>query len=281
MRPITLTFNGCRSYVEQQIIDFTGKQFVAIVGDTGSGKSTVLDAICYALYNRCSWHGGSVSDLVAHGGDGTLSVELTFEVATKIWRVERSTTPRAAAPVHKLVSVDAGTVVATGANAVTAHIRRITGLDYDTFLRAVILPQGRFHELLRMGDTDRAKILRSLLGLDQLTAVREHARTLHTGLALRLSQYREQRLLFLNDPDKILTEAIERQRVARLRLDILQAAQAAIAAANTTASNAADRATELGKAKERLTQAIPDQPEARYQAMLAAITNITDRQQDI
>ncbi|SCG78080.1 AAA family ATPase [Micromonospora inositola] len=280
MKPLELTFTGLRSYVEPQTVDFTGKTFIAILGDTGSGKSTLLDAMCYGLYNRCSWYGGSVSDLIAHSGDGTLSVAFTFQASTTVWRVERSTSARGAA-LHRLTDVDAGTVVATGAGAVTTQVRRIIGLDYDTFLRSVILPQGRFQELLRMRDRDRSTILKSLLGLDQLSAVREHALTLHTRLARRLGQYRERRVEFMRDPVATIREATERQRAAQERLGLLQAAQHAVAKAAEAASAARARHAALDKARARLVDATPADAAAKYQALLALAGDIASRREQV
>ncbi|MEV4813309.1 SMC family ATPase [Micromonospora avicenniae] len=278
MKPHTLTFAGIRSYPEQQTIDFTGKNFVAIVGDTGSGKSTVLDAICYALYNRCSWNSGSVSDLISDSGNGSVSVAFTFAVGNQVWRVERSTGPRGAA-VHKIVAEKSGTIVATGAKEVNKQIRRIVGLNYETFLRAVVLPQGRFAELLRMKDADRTKILTSVLGLDQLTAVREHAQALHTRLATRLADYEKRRAAFLPDPAKTLAEASDRRLAAQKRLDELEAARKAISQAAATASEAGKRRDAYEKMRKRLLSAIPDRTEPRYQALKDADVDITTRRQ--
>ncbi|GAA2391947.1 SMC family ATPase [Dactylosporangium salmoneum] len=280
MKPLQLTFAGLRSYVERQSVDFTGKTFIAILGDTGAGKSTLLDAMCYSLYNRCSWAGGSVSDLISHSGDGTLSVAFTFQAGTKVWRIERSTSTRSAA-LHKLIDADAGTVVATGASAVTAHVRRIIGLDYDTFLRSVILPQGRFQELLRMGDRDRTGILKSLLGLDQLSSVREHAVTLHSRLSRRLGDYRERRAAFLPDPAATILEAAERQQIAQIRLNTLQTAQSAVAKAAEARANASVRHAAVAKARGRLTDATPADVAATYQTLLAAVEDIAARRTQI
>ncbi|GAA0903550.1 AAA family ATPase [Virgisporangium aurantiacum] len=280
MRPLELTFAGLRSYVEPQTIDFTGKTFIAILGDTGSGKSTVLDAMCYGLYNRCSWYGGSVSDLIAHSGDGTLRVAFTFRADNTTWRVERSTGAHGAA-VHRLTDLDADAVVATGAGAVTAQVRRIIGLDYDTFLRSVILPQGRFQELLRMRDRDRTGILKSLLGLDQLGTVREHALTLHSRLVRRLGEYRERRATFLPDPAATIREATELQRAAHERLGLLQAAQHAVAKAAEAASTARVRRACLDEARTRLTDATPANVTAKYQVLVAAASDIAIRREQV
>ena len=56
MRPLQLSFSGIRSYPGAVgPLDFTGKSLVAIIGDTGAGKSTILEAITLALYGNCTW----------------------------------------------------------------------------------------------------------------------------------------------------------------------------------------------------------------------------------
>ena len=58
MRPLKLTLDGLRSYWGgAQTVDFTDRTLVAIVGDTGAGKSSLLEAITYALYGRSTWVG--------------------------------------------------------------------------------------------------------------------------------------------------------------------------------------------------------------------------------
>ena len=281
MKPLHLAFNGLRSYVAPQSIDFTGKQFIAVLGDTGAGKSTILDAICYALYNRCSWASGTVTDLIAHGGDGTLSVAFTFHAGGQTWLVERSTSGNNAAPVHKLTAAGTGTVTATGSTNVSTAIRRILGLTYDTFLRSVILPQNRFQELLRMGKSERSSTLKSLLGLDQLTAVREHAITLHTRLAPRLADYREHRATFLPDPAATISAASQRQSTAQKRLDQLQAAQRDIARARQIAVQASIRREKFNTTRDRLNDAVPPNVHGRYQDILAAATDIASRREPL
>lgn len=63
MKPMTLTLTGFRSYPAQATVDFTGKSLVAVLGDTGAGKSSLLDAIAFALFRKSSWtprnHGNS------------------------------------------------------------------------------------------------------------------------------------------------------------------------------------------------------------------------------
>ncbi|MDG4760323.1 SMC family ATPase [Micromonospora sp. WMMD710] len=273
-----LTFTGIRSYPEQQTIDFTGKNFVAIVGDTGSGKSTVLDAICYALYNRCSWTSGSVSDLISDSGNGSISVDFTFMVNTQVWRVERSTGPRGSA-VHKLFAEDLDSIAATGAKEVNKAIRRIVGLNYETFLRAVVLPQGRFAELLHLKVADRTKALTSVLGLDQLTAVREHAQTLHTQLATRLADYEKRRAAFLPDPAKTLAESSERQLAAQKRLNGLEAARKRISEAAASSAKAGKRRDTYEQMRTRLLSAVPKGVEPRYQGLHTADIDIATRRQ--
>lgn len=255
MRPEKLTLCGLGSYTKEETIDFTGKNFIAIVGDTGAGKSTILEAICYALYNRCTYANTSFP-LIADGGNGTMSVTLTFAVGNRRWQVARSASRDKSTPVQRLTCLDTG-ILTIGAKAVTAEIQRIIGLDYDTFLRAVVLPQGRFQELLRMNDRERAHVLDSVLGLDQLVQVREHAKTLQGRLKDRLAEYRLHRRRFLDDPAAALTAATDQHNAHKQRLQRLEQARRAITGARADQQRAATAASALAAVKETLPAAIP------------------------
>jgi len=78
MRPLQLTVEGLRSYATRQEIDFRDTELMAIVGDRGAGKSSLLEAICFALYGSSSWDARAVKELITHGHD-VMKIELRFQ----------------------------------------------------------------------------------------------------------------------------------------------------------------------------------------------------------
>lgn len=155
---------------------------MAIVGDTGAGKSSILEAITYALYNTCTWRADSKA-LIADGVH-TMLVVLDFEGAGQRWRITRSTS-RTASPraVHKLECLSDSSFVALDRESqVNAKIENVVGLDRRTFLIAVLLPQGNFQTLLtEEAPGERAKILKGIFRVTEL----EEAKTIADGLRHR------------------------------------------------------------------------------------------------
>ncbi len=174
MRPIKLEFRGLRSYREATQIDFSDLDLFAIIGDTGAGKSTVIEALSLALYGRKTWSGGSNLEELIADGENTMAIELTFLAEGNEWTVTRSRHRNSSAPINKLECRATGEKV-DGNRLVNERVEELLGLDHSQFVRAVVLPQGRFDELLQSTRTERNKILRSIFGLDDLRRVRDDA----------------------------------------------------------------------------------------------------------
>ncbi|MFJ6862260.1 AAA family ATPase [Streptomyces werraensis] len=178
---MTLTLTGFRSYPAQTTVDFTGRSLVAVLGDTGAGKSSLLDAIAFALFRKSSWDAKEPRQLIADGAQA-MSVELTFVHDGQNWRVHRTmhaTNPNAGR--HHLKNLDTGEET-DGATAVDNRIKTVLQMSYDTFLRVGLLPQGRFDQLLTAAPKERSERLRELFGAESLETVRNlaarHGRTL-------------------------------------------------------------------------------------------------------
>src|SRR5688572_24252066 len=90
MRPMNLKLKGFTSFRDEQEIDFTDLDLFVLWGPTGSGKSSLLDAITYALFGQVDRVGNQVSQLVSHG-QPRLSVVLEFALGSDAYRVTRST----------------------------------------------------------------------------------------------------------------------------------------------------------------------------------------------
>ena len=104
MRPRLLKLAGLRSYRQSTEISFDDLDLFAIIGDTGAGKSTIIEALCLALYGRKTWSGGgNIADLIADGED-LWRVELTFDADGHTWKVTRARRRSKASPVDKLES---------------------------------------------------------------------------------------------------------------------------------------------------------------------------------
>lgn len=168
MRPLKLTMVGLRSYRDKTEIDFTDLSLFALIGDTGAGKSSVIEALCLALYGSTTWSGRNVVELMCDASE-QMAVELVFAAGGDTWTVTRSHR-RTGAPTHKLTSV--GGVRENGADGVNKRVQAVLGLSKDQFLKAVVMPQGRFEELLKASKGQRTDILKGVFRLQNLDAVR-------------------------------------------------------------------------------------------------------------
>lgn len=165
MRPRRLALRGFTAFRSPQEVDFTTLDLFAISGPTGSGKSSLLDAMTYALYGKIERVGTEVGQLIAHGSPA-MAVELDVDVRDATYRIARRT-PRRGSGTATLERVEHGHAVgiASGARDVNAEVRKLIGLDYDAFTRAVLLPQGQFDRFLKGDAATRRRILSDLLDL--------------------------------------------------------------------------------------------------------------------
>ncbi|WP_261305709.1 AAA family ATPase [Paenibacillus andongensis] len=179
MRPIQLQMSGLQSYREMQTIDFS--QLVdagvfGIFGPTGSGKSSILDAITLSLYGKVERASGGTQAIMNHA-EQTLFVSFTFELTnaagTERYRVERQFKRGAELSINGTISRllhIKGTetiVLADKAGEVNQQVQHILGLSMQDFTRAVVLPQGKFAEFLTLTGKDRRQMLQRLFHLEQ------------------------------------------------------------------------------------------------------------------
>lgn len=169
MRPVSLDLAGFTAFRERQELDFEDLDLFAISGPTGSGKSSILDAMTYALYGRVERVGREVGQLVSQGR-AKMSVALVFAVGDERFRITRTTPASGGSTKVLLEQLRDGEWSQAGDGSdrvgpVNARIQELVGLDYDGFTRSVLLPQGKFAEFLVGEASKRREILTDLLGL--------------------------------------------------------------------------------------------------------------------
>lgn len=173
MKPIRLKLRGFLTYKNQIEIDFTklyDKKVFVISGDTGSGKTSIFDAIQYALYGEVS-RGIDVYSLRSdylNENDPYTFVNLTFKVDEKIYEIERIPSQFAkktkenqniknSAILYEITNEKR--IVAEKIGEVNEKIKQIIGLDKNQFSKVMLLAQGEFQEFLKAKSDDRSKIL--------------------------------------------------------------------------------------------------------------------------
>jgi exonuclease SbcC len=179
MRPIRLEIENLRSFKKKRIINFDGLELFAILGDTGAGKTSILEAITYALFNRSTWSGTNVKELISKGA-AAMAVTFAFSVDGDEFTVTRITKDRGI-PQHRLSCPARGIDVASEAD-VKDEVRKALHFDASAFLHTVLLPQGKHAELLTSSGGERNKILGELFRLDEIPRVQEEAK-FHVGQA--------------------------------------------------------------------------------------------------
>jgi len=165
VRPHKLTLEGFTSFRDKLELDFTGLDLFAITGPTGAGKSSLIDAICFALYGQVPRVGDDYKQLISHGAE-RLSVMLEFGVGKERYRIARTARPDKPSQQRlERITVNEAEPLADRVKEMRAEIDRILGLDYDGFTRSVVLPQGQFDAFLKGEPKERRKILVALLSL--------------------------------------------------------------------------------------------------------------------
>jgi DNA repair protein SbcC/Rad50 len=165
VRPLRLELEGFTSFREKAILDLDGLDLFAITGPTGAGKSSLIDAMIFALYGQVPRVGGEYRQLVSHGAE-RLSVRLDFKVGKDDYRVVRAI--RKSGPAQtRLERIRNGRPepLADRVKDISEQVERLLGLDYDAFTRSVVLPQGQFDAFLKGEPKERRKILVALLEL--------------------------------------------------------------------------------------------------------------------
>lgn len=175
MRPIRLELEGFTSYRQRTELDFSGLDLFVITGPTGAGKSSLVDAITYALYGRVPRVGAEIKDCIAQGIE-RMQVAFEFAVGDERYRVFRSTSRRGQAAIQLERYEDGAWVALEGrVREANARMEQLIGLDFEAFTRSVLLPQGQFHQFLAGKPEERRKILTELLRLDVYDRIRSRA----------------------------------------------------------------------------------------------------------
>ena len=250
MRPLSLRIEGLRSFRAQVEIDFGDRDQIAVVGDTGAGKSSILEAMTYALYGKTSFAGQANQELMNDTSDKT-RVVLRFRVSGQEWDVVRTLrrdgkgqVRPSGAQLQLLGKNGEPLEIVEQVRQVNERVEQLIGLDSDAFLRTVVLPQGRFARLLvEDRPADRGKVLRQLWPTEDLEAVGELASRALGAVGQTRVRLEQEAGAHPEDPKAHLAQLRKHAASAQERAD----AAAALEEEASRAFGALEAAIETGK----------------------------------
>lgn len=234
MKPLKLTMSAFGSYAGKNVIDFTGQQGIFLItGDTGAGKTTIFDAITYALYNQTSGgerNGNMMRSQYAQPETETY-VELEFLYRGQTYRVRRNPDYKITktlkngkireqkVPHSVELTLPDGTVFPEKKNATDAKIIEILGLTADQFSQIVMIAQGDFLKLLYTKSDERKMIFSKLFRTDIYWKIQENLRRKSMEMDERIQEndrafeQEKSRIILLPESEELpLDELVERLR---------------------------------------------------------------------
>lgn len=235
MKPLKLTMSAFGSYAGKNVIDFTGQQqgIFLITGDTGAGKTTIFDAITYALYNQTSGgeRNGNMMRSQYAQPEAETYVELEFLYRGQTYHVRRNPDYKITktlkngkireqkVPHSVELTLPDGTVFPEKKNATDAKIIEILGLTADQFSQIVMIAQGDFLKLLYTKSDERKMIFSKLFRTDIYWKIQENLRRKSMEMDERIQEndrafeQEKSRIIPLPESEELpLDELVERLR---------------------------------------------------------------------
>ncbi|MCL6638993.1 MAG: SMC family ATPase [Firmicutes bacterium] len=230
MKPLKLTMSAFGPYAGTQVLDFTelgGRSIFLIHGPTGSGKTTILDAMCFALYGDTSGAERDGKQMRSDHSGPSAPTEITFDfaVGSEKYRIRRSpeqerpkkrgggTTvmpPNATLWKRTGAGDDAeGTVLESGWSKVTEAVEKILGFKSSQFRQVVMLPQGEFRRLLTADSRQRQAILETLFRTEIYRRIEDALKETAADLKRQLEKVAAQKAWVLQEAGAAAPEELE------------------------------------------------------------------------
>jgi DNA repair protein SbcC/Rad50 len=251
MRPVLLDMHGFAAFREPTTVDFRDAEYFALVGPTGSGKSTVIDAMTFALYGSVPrWDDQKVVKLALAPSVNRGTVRLVFDardaryvVARELRRSAKGGVTVRNARLERLDDpagtgqADDGTEVLAADSSVTKAVEELLGLPFDQFCMCVVLPQGDFAEFLHAKPAARQQMLTRLLGLGVYESIAKEANREAAAAGERIDVLAGQLTSYADATDEAVTKAQARvAALSALSERITQQLPQLVAASNAVAT---------------------------------------------
>ena len=268
MKPISITMQGFGSYIQPVTIDFTllgENPIFLITGATGGGKTTILDAMCFALYCKATGGRRSWSSMRSTAADDSLRtfVDFTFQLGGDIYRFFRSQSVyyvrgsgrrdiREEHTCHRLTDglpTDKNAkwelLISGSETKVRDYAEQLLGLDCTQFSQVIVLPQGDFLKLLLANSKEKADILETLFSTQLWSQIAEKVKQHTNNLSREMGDFLSAKEALLKQEEAETTEVLEEKYAQTdAALHTLQAK------AKQLQTAAADKLGQLNRANE-------------------------------
>jgi len=245
MRILELRFKNLNSLYGEWIIDFTDPEYIsngifALTGPTGAGKSTILDAVCLALYGATPRLGKitrSGNEIMSRQ-TGECYAEVLFESRSGCFRCHweqrrawKKTDGNLRDQEHQIVDADTGKPIETKKSLVVGIIEEKTGMDFDRFTRSILLAQGGFDTFLKADVEQKSRILEQITGTEIYSEI---SRRVHE----RQRDEREKLNLLQAETSGIMTLEPEQEKEIQQRIEAEEKQERELAAGLTRTGKA-------------------------------------------